>query len=102
MSPGVENLFVMLKAAGKTDLYNDMLEQYKNPALKLSYKDLKEAVADALFELTRNFSESKKELLSRKKDIKNTIKESSANIRKIAQETLKEVKELCGLQNIKY
>jgi tryptophanyl-tRNA synthetase len=102
ISPGVENLFVMLKAAGKTDLYNDMMEQYKNPALKLSYKDLKEAVADALFELTRNFSESKKELLSRKKDIKNTIKESSANIRKIAQETLKEVKELCGLQNIKY
>jgi tryptophanyl-tRNA synthetase len=102
MSPGVENLFVMLKACGDLSLYNDLWNQYHEPQLKLSYKDLKQSVADALVAETNLFKQRKKEILVEKKDIKNQIKESSAEIRKIAQQTLKEVKELAGLQNLKY
>jgi tryptophanyl-tRNA synthetase len=75
---------------------------YKDPNLKLSYKDLKEAVADALYTKTQEFIQKRNDLLQHKKDIKNQIKYSSSEIRKIAQETLKEVKELCGLQNVKF
>lgn len=102
MSPGVENLFIMLKASGKEELHRHMMETYKDPAAKLSYKDLKEAVSDSLVAMTSAFTEKRKELIINKKEIKNQIKESAANIRKIAQETLKEVKELSGLQNVKF
>jgi tryptophanyl-tRNA synthetase len=102
MSPGIENLFIMLKAGGKEELHRHMMEIYKDPASKLSYKDLKEAVSDTLVDLTSNFAEKRKELNANKKEIKNQIKESAANIRKIAQETLKEVKELSGLQNVRF
>lgn len=102
MSPGVENLFIMLKASGKEELHRHMMETYKDPAAKLSYKDLKEAVSDSLVAMTSAFTEKRKELIINKKEIKNQIKESAANIRKIAQETLKEVKELSGLQNLRF
>jgi tryptophanyl-tRNA synthetase len=102
MSPGVENLFIMLKASGKEELHRHMMETYKDPAAKLSYKDLKEAVSDSLVAMTSAFTEKRKELIINKKEIKNQIKESAANIRKIAQETLKEVKELSGLQNVRF
>ncbi len=102
MSPGVENLFIMLKAAGKKELHEQLIGLYQDPEIKLSYKDLKEAVADSLVLMTSGFIELRKELLANKKEIKNQIKESSAEIRKLAQETLKEVKELSGLQNVKF
>jgi tryptophanyl-tRNA synthetase len=102
MSPGVENLFIMLKASGKEELHRHMMETYKDPAAKLSYKDLKEAVSDSLVAMTSAFTEKRKELLINKKEIKNQIKEAAANIRKIAQETLREVKELAGLQNVRF
>jgi tryptophanyl-tRNA synthetase len=102
MSPGVENLFIMLKASGKEELHRHMMETYKDPAAKLSYKDLKEAVSDSLVAMTSAFTEKRKELIINKKEIKNQIKEAAANIRKIAQETLREVKELAGLQNVRF
>ncbi len=102
MSPGVENLFTMLKASGSLEIHKDLLDLYHDPSLKLSYKDLKEAVTNSLVSLTYSFAEKRKELNANKKEIKNQIKESSAQIRKIAQETLKEVKELSGLQNIRF
>ena len=102
MSPGVENLVIMLKASGKEELHRHMMETYKDPAAKLSYKDLKEAVSDSLVAMTSAFTEKRKELIINKKEIKNQIKEAAANIRKIAQETLREVKELAGLQNVRF
>jgi len=102
LSPGVENLFVMLKASGSHEMHKQLMDQYLDPAIKLAYKDLKEAVANSLVGMTNTFIEKRKELLANKKEIKNQIKESSAQIRKIAQETLKEVKELSGLQNAKF
>lgn len=100
MSPGVENLFQMIKAAGRTDLHDEQLATFKEGNLR--YSDLKEATAEALVPMINNFREKREELKANKKDIKYQIKQSSESIRKQAQVTLKEVKELTGLLNIKY
>jgi len=107
MSPGIANLFLLMKAAGQ-DLENgqahltahdQLMDQHNSGHLK--YVDLKEATAQALVELTNVFKTNKEALLQDKKAVKNQIKASSAEIRKIAQTTLKEVKELTGLLNVK-
>lgn len=100
MSAGVQNLFVLLKAAGKQEAYQALMQQYE--AGELRYVDLKDATADALIELSEQFRARKTELLSDKKAVKEQIRASSAEIRKTAQETLREVKDLAGLQNVKY
>ena len=85
MSDGINNLFELLKASGKLDQYDHLMDDFKESRLK--YVDLKEATAEALVELSNEFNEKKKELESDKKRVKNMIKASSADIRKIAQQT---------------
>ena len=100
MSLGVENLFELLKACGKTDIHQSLLDDFNGGCLK--YVDLKESVADALVELSTTFRERKAELMSNKKEVKNQIKASSYEIRKRAQQTVKEVKDLTGLVNVRF
>lgn len=95
MSPGVENLFNLLKACNKMDAYNTLMETYHSGTLR--YGDLKGEVAEALIELTTPFGERLSDLNAREKEVKAQIYDSSAEIRKIAQQTLYEVKELVGL-----
>jgi len=98
MSDGVDNLFTLLKASGKMEAYNSLMEDHNVGALK--YVDLKEAVGTALIDLSEQFKEQKAELMQDKKNIKNQVKYSSSLIRKRAQETLREVKDLAGLVNV--
>ena len=100
MSEGVANLFSLLKAAGNLNAHNSLMEDFKNNALR--YVDLKAEVADALVELTTPWRERKAELNANRKEVKNQIKASSADIRKVAQETIREVKELSGLSNVRF
>ena len=100
MSPGVENLFSLLKAAGNIDAHASLMNDYKSGGLK--YVELKHAVAESLVRLSEEFSERKKEIVANKKDVKYQIKQSSEQIRKVAQETVRDVKELTGLMNIKF
>lgn len=100
MSPGVENLFSLLKASGSLDLHREFLAQYDSKTIK--YAELKDAVSEGLVKLSNYFAERKLEVEANKKEIKYKIKASSARIRSIAQETVKEVKELTGLANIKF
>ena len=100
MSPGITNLFQLLKAAGNTTAYDEQMALYKSGDLK--YSEIKGVVADTLAALSRDFLAKKKEITSDKKAVKNQIKASSADIRKRAQETIREVKELCGLGNVKF
>ncbi|MFT4761869.1 MAG: tryptophanyl-tRNA synthetase [Saprospiraceae bacterium] len=99
MSEGVENLFELIKACGKTEIYDSLLIDFNKGGMK--YVDLKQATADALVELSEQFRANKAELNAKKKEVKNQIKYSSMQIRKTAQETLREVKELTGLLNVK-
>lgn len=100
MSTGVENLFMLMKAAGGTADHDELMVHYHNGTLK--YSDLKEATANALVDMMKIFSERKAEINANKKELKYQIKESSAQIRKKAQETMREVKDLTGLLNVKY
>lgn len=100
ISPGIANLFELLKACNKQDAHDSLMEDHLAGSLK--YVDLKETVADALIEISTEFREKKEALKANKKEIKNRIKASSAVIRKQAQATLKDVKELTGLMNVRF
>ena len=99
MSAGIENLFSLLRASGKQDIHDQLMKDYESGSLK--YVELKDATADALVEINSGFRAKKAELLADKKAVKNQIKASSAEIRKQAQKTVREVKELTGLLNVK-
>lgn len=100
MSQGVSNLFMILNACEDKEAHTSLMHDYNAGTLR--YSDLKQAVADSLVATLIPFQEKKKELNSNKKELKNQIKYSSSLIRKRAQETLKEVKELTGLLNVKF
>lgn len=100
MSEGVANLFEMLKASGNIEDHDALIKTYHEGNLK--YSELKDVVAEALVTMSNGFKEKKAELVSDKREVKYQIKNSSERIRKIAQETVKEVKELSGLINIKF
>jgi tryptophanyl-tRNA synthetase len=82
------------------EAHTSLMDDYNKGALK--YSDLKEAVAEGLVDLSAVFKERRADIQRRRKEIKNQIKASSATIRKRAQETLKEVKDLAGLSNVRY
>jgi len=98
MSAGVENLFELLRASGGEG-YDELYLAFQNRSLK--YSELKETVAASLIKLTDGFKERKAEIVEDKKALKYQIKEASAAIRKEAQKTLAEVKDLSGLMNVK-
>lgn len=100
MSAGVENLFNLLKASGRLDSHAGLMADYDHDRLK--YADLKAEVAEGLVTMSNQFKERKAEILANKKEYKNQIKASSAAIRKQAQQTVQEVKDLAGLANVKY
>jgi len=98
MAEGVQNLFELIKAAGYRSQHDELMTQYNSGHLK--YVDLKQVTADALVELISGFTERKKEIVADKKRLKDQVKQSSSEIRKVAQQTLREVKELVGLMNV--
>ncbi len=100
MSPGVENLFSLLDAAGKAEAHTSLLADYEAGTLR--YSDLKEAVAEGLVAISEEIRQRLEVLKTNRKAVKEEIKESSLVIRQRAQSTVKEVKELCGLMNVKY
>ena len=95
MSEGVENLFMLIKASGNQKDHDALLHEFH--AGNLKYADLKQVTADSLWAMMHPLRERKNELNQDKKAIKDQIKVSSAEIRKVAIETLREVKELVGL-----
>ncbi|GAB5555420.1 MAG: tryptophan--tRNA ligase [Saprospiraceae bacterium] len=100
MSAGVTNLFSLLKACESKEAHDSLMEDYNADALK--YVDLKEAVADALVAISQAFKARKAEIQADKKNVKNQIKASTFEIRKRAQQTVKEVKDLSGLMNVRF
>ncbi|MCB0658795.1 MAG: tryptophan--tRNA ligase [Saprospiraceae bacterium] len=95
MSPGVENLFSLVKAAGSTEVYEELLQMYQNGTL--GYGHLKEQVANVLIEMTDPFRKRLSELNADKREVKNQLKASSARIRERARQTVRDVRELSGL-----
>ncbi len=100
MSPGVENLFGLLKASSSDGTYETLLEDYQ--AGNLQYGVLKQVVGDALVVVSDPIRQRKAEILANKKEMKEQIRTASAQIRSMAQTTLKEVKDLVGLLNVRF
>ncbi len=100
MSAGLANLFALLKASGEQDTYDALMANYEAGTLK--YVDLKEAVGAALVAVSDPFRERKAAILANKKEVKEQVKDSSVQIRRRAQETIREVKELAGLLNVRF
>jgi tryptophanyl-tRNA synthetase len=95
MSPGVMNLFTIIKACEKKDAFSSLMEDYNRGNLK--YKDLKEVAADALVELTRPFRLKREELQKDTEGMKKLVTRSSEKARDFAERTLNDVRELTGL-----
>lgn len=100
MSPGIKNLFEILRAAEAQEVHDSLLSDYNSKTLK--YSDMKAAVADTLVNLSSQFIQKKHELIQDKKAVKNQLKQASHEIRLRAQETIREVKDLCGLTNVRF
>lgn len=99
MSAGVGNLFELLRACGNMAAHDSLMLDYGANALK--YSALKEAVADTLVAMINPLRERLAELNADKKSVKAQIQESSAEIRKRAQQTMREVREMTGLGSLK-
>lgn len=99
MSAGVKNLFELLLACGNQTAHDAFMDDYQAGALK--YSDLKAAVADAVVALVNPFRERLAVLQADKKTVKAQIQDSSTEIRKRAQQTLRDVRELTGLLSLK-
>ncbi|MBY5957713.1 tryptophan--tRNA ligase [Membranicola marinus] len=100
MSPGVANLFQILRVCGAEATYKRLEEDYRNS--RLMYSDLKQSVSDVLLDYLAPMQERYAEITQEKRKYRDQIKASSADIRKKAQDTLREVREITGLQNVKY
>ena len=97
ISPGVENLFNLLDASGGQDISTALKADALNGTLQ--YGKLKEAVADKIIALTDTFRQKRIEVAANKAHYMEQIRISSERIRKQAQQTTAEVKELIGLIN---
>jgi tryptophanyl-tRNA synthetase len=95
MSPGVANLFTIIKACGHLDAWNNLKEEHNCGTLK--YKDLKEIAAESLVQALRPYRERRAELNSQREKIQAQIREWSAVARTYAEGTLNDVKDLTGL-----
>lgn len=99
MSAGVKNLFELLRACEKIEIHDVLMADYQSGTLQ--YGKLKGEVADAVVELIAPIKNRMEEIQENKKRVKESIQASSAEIRKRAQETLREVKDIMGIMNPK-
>ncbi len=95
MSVGVKNLFELLRACNNMEAHSSLMLDYQAGALR--YSDLKESVANAVVALVNPFREQLAALQADRKNVEAQIQASSAEIRKRAQQTLREVRDITGL-----
>lgn len=95
MSPGVANLFELIKACGNMDAYTSLMNDYNAGSLK--YSELKSVVADGLVALSKQFIERKAVIAANEKQVIENLHDMSDQARKIAKETVRRVRELTGL-----
>ena len=100
MSPGVANLFQILAVSGGHEAHKKLTEDYGNG--RLMYSELKAAVSEYLLAFLKPIRERYSEITSDKRTYRDQVRESSLQIRKKAQQTVREVREITGLQNVIY
>lgn len=93
MSPGLKNLFMLLKLSAPTSVYKQFEDAYKRGTLK--YEPLKRALFEHLMETLRPIRERRQKL--HESDVKAVLKDGAERAREIARRTLDEVKRQIGV-----
>ncbi len=95
MSSGVQNLFLLLRAAHALEAHASLMADHEAGALR--YSALKEAVADAVVAIINPFRERLAGLNADRRQVQERIRASSDQTRQRARKTLGEVREIVGL-----
>jgi tryptophanyl-tRNA synthetase len=95
-SPGVENLFLLLKNFSGKDVYNQFVEVQKEGTLQ--YGDLKKATADAISIYFSQFRDKRAMLLSEPEELKELLALGARKAKAVAGKTMEDVRQLVGLR----
>jgi len=95
MSPGVRNLFLILKLTAPEGVYRELEGEYHEGSLK--YIKLKEVVYEHLMEHLRPIRERRQKLEEEPDQVREILQEGAARARAIAQENMRRVRELVGV-----
>ena len=98
MSPGVNNLIQILAALGENELSDQFKKSWQEGSIR--YGDLKSVVAEKITLLTESLKLNFDKVISNESKYKQAVLESSEEKRKIAANTLKEVREIVGLTKL--
>ncbi len=93
MSPGVENLFTLLRASAPEAMVAEYLERYRSG--EPMYGELKKAVRDHLETVLAPIRERRAELDDR--TVREALRQGAERASAIARETMAEVRELVGV-----
>lgn len=96
MSPGVANLFTLLRAFATSDTVAHFQGQYDAGTLR--YSELKPAVAEAMVATLSPIRARREELAAHPERVREALAASAARARAVAQATIAEVREKMGLK----
>jgi tryptophanyl-tRNA synthetase len=96
MSPGVANLFTLLKAFASADTVRYFEEQYDAGTLR--YSELKPAVAEAMVAELNPVRERREELAAHPERVREALDHGAQRARKVAVQTMDEVREKMGFR----
>ena len=94
MSPGLKSLFTFANLFIPAEV-----ENYKKNLMPelLQFVKLKDVIAEAIYAELKSFQERRAEIAEDKKYVDEVIRDGAERARKIARETVKEVKQKMGL-----
>lgn len=95
MSPGVKNLFTLLAATANPDVVERFQADYDNQSLR--YGDLKAALTESVLATLAPIRERRADLAAHPQKVREILGDSARRCREIADQTLKEVRDKCGL-----
>jgi len=95
ITPGTQNLITLLEEFGSAKQVTYFNEQIKNKTIR--YAELKETLAKSISEYFADFRAKRKKLAQEPKTIEKILNDGAKKARKVAQKTIKEVKELIGV-----
>lgn len=94
-SGGIKSLYVFYKMYFPNNFEEDFNKPYKSGNIR--YQTIKENLAQAIYEELKPFQERRAKIAADQKYVDEVIKDGAARARKIARETVREVKEKMGL-----
>lgn len=97
MSPGIANLFTLLKEFGSADEVKKMEAAYGSGTLK--YVELKDLIAEKISGRFADFRKKRAALLKNPSGIKKILKAGGNRARRSAQKTMDEVRKKTGLRS---